>query len=219
MRKICPIFRSHQSPITMRKTLSISMFCETRIVWQILRCQQSTVSMQNENTVVITIHHGTRKVWQIFIRPRQSKVARRNTASLDHRSTWNPDSKTDFWNSPSLIKKNPERKTDFQTWTVASNHAKNSCNHSLTWNPENMADSQKSPVTYHNEKNNLDHHVLWNPESMTDSKMSTVDSFSAKHSRDNHSSRNPESMADFHKSSTVESGKKKHSQSRSPINM
>ena len=67
----------------------------------------------------------------------------------------------------------------------------------------------------------LDHHVLWNPESMTDSKMSTVDSFNAKrkHIRDNHSSRNPESMADFHKSSTVESGEKKHNQSRSPINM
>ena len=145
----------------MRRTISITTFYETRKVWQILRCQQSTVSVQN--TVVITIHHGTRKVWQIFRSPRESKVARRNTTSLDHRTKWNPDSKTDFRNSPSLVKKNPESETDFQTWTVASNNSKNSCNYWWTWNPENMPDIQKS--------------------------------------------------------STVESGKKKHSQSRSPINM
>ena len=49
--------------------------------------QNSTVVKPSRNvsmqiTVVITIHHGTRKVWQIFRSPRQSKVARRNTVSI-----------------------------------------------------------------------------------------------------------------------------------------
>jgi hypothetical protein len=65
--KLWQIFRSHQSPITMRKTFSITTIYDTRIVWQILICWQSTDSMQNK--VVITIHHRTRKVSHIFRSP------------------------------------------------------------------------------------------------------------------------------------------------------